>query len=241
MFGSPQARLTNQVFARWYRSPELLFGAPAAPDGASPPTTKPYRTRPLRLRPQTTNNAPLPTPNYPGSRAYGAGVDIWAVGCIFGELLKREPLFPGNSDIDQLGKIFQVLGTPTDAQARRPPHRAPLIARAESARGREREPPPPRPRPQWPGMRSLPDFVEYVQTPAQPLRAVFPTATEDCIGLVKARPASARAYFPWGFPCAKESLPRVKRRWLGADWVGRLGTRTRATRRECSFTTRTAG
>lgn len=28
IFGSPQGRLTNQVFARWYRAPELLFGAP---------------------------------------------------------------------------------------------------------------------------------------------------------------------------------------------------------------------
>ena len=49
-----------------------------------------------------------------GARSYGAGVDIWAVGCILAELLLRTPLFPGDSDIDQLCKIYQVLGSPDD-------------------------------------------------------------------------------------------------------------------------------
>lgn len=49
-----------------------------------------------------------------GSRMYGTGVDIWAVGCILAELFKREPLFPGNGDLDQLDKIITVLGTPTE-------------------------------------------------------------------------------------------------------------------------------
>jgi cyclin-dependent kinase 7 len=45
---------------------------------------------------------------------YGAGVDIWSVGCIFAELMLRMPYLPGDSDIDQLAKIFQARGTPTD-------------------------------------------------------------------------------------------------------------------------------
>lgn len=45
---------------------------------------------------------------------YGTGVDIWAVGCILAELLLRTPFFPGESDLDQLTKIFQAMGTPTD-------------------------------------------------------------------------------------------------------------------------------
>ncbi len=49
-----------------------------------------------------------------GTRYYGAGVDMWAVGCIFAELIIRYPLFPGTSVVDQLGKIFKVLGTPTE-------------------------------------------------------------------------------------------------------------------------------
>ncbi|CAF5106739.1 unnamed protein product, partial [Rotaria sp. Silwood1] len=37
-----------------------------------------------------------------GSRSYDEGVDLWAVGCIFGELINRSPLFPGESDIHRL-------------------------------------------------------------------------------------------------------------------------------------------
>lgn len=73
-FGSPNRINTHQVVTRWYRCPELLFGA----------------------------------------RQYGTGVDIWAVGCILAELLLRLPFLPGESDLDQLTKIFQALGTPTD-------------------------------------------------------------------------------------------------------------------------------
>lgn len=35
------------------------------------------------------------------------------MGCIFAELILKKPLFPSESDIDQLSKIFGVLGTPT--------------------------------------------------------------------------------------------------------------------------------
>jgi cyclin-dependent kinase 7 len=63
------------ICARWYRAPELLFGA----------------------------------------RAYGTGIDLWAMGCIFAELLLRVPLFPGTSEINQLWTIVQRLGTPTES------------------------------------------------------------------------------------------------------------------------------
>ncbi|XP_059276814.1 cyclin-dependent kinase F-1-like [Lycium ferocissimum] len=45
-----------------------------------------------------------------GSTNYGPEIDLWSLGCIFAEVLRLEPLFPGNSDIDQLGRIFSVLG-----------------------------------------------------------------------------------------------------------------------------------
>ncbi|XP_053303971.1 cyclin-dependent kinase 7 [Spea bombifrons] len=73
-FGSPNRVYTHQVVTRWYRSPELLFGA----------------------------------------RMYGVGVDMWAVGCILAELLLRVPFLPGDSDLDQLTRIFETLGTPTE-------------------------------------------------------------------------------------------------------------------------------
>mmetsp|Transcript_60097 Transcript_60097/g.127321 ORF Transcript_60097/g.127321 Transcript_60097/m.127321 type:complete len:303 (+) Transcript_60097:72-980(+) len=50
-----------------------------------------------------------------GSRKYSTPVDIWSVGCIFAEMVNGRPLFPGNTDQDQLQKIFKVLGTPSDA------------------------------------------------------------------------------------------------------------------------------
>uniref|UniRef100_A0A7N8X3C3 Cyclin-dependent kinase 7 n=1 Tax=Mastacembelus armatus TaxID=205130 RepID=A0A7N8X3C3_9TELE len=73
-FGSPNRVYTHQVVTRWYRSPELLFGA----------------------------------------RMYGVGVDMWAVGCILAELLLRIPFLAGDSDLEQLTKIFEALGTPTE-------------------------------------------------------------------------------------------------------------------------------
>ena len=49
-----------------------------------------------------------------GTKYYGGGADMWAIGCIFAELIVRYPLFPGTSTVDQLGKIFKVLGTPSE-------------------------------------------------------------------------------------------------------------------------------
>jgi cyclin-dependent kinase 7 len=65
IFGTPNRAFTHQVFARWYRAPELLFG----------------------------------------SKQYGPGVDIWALACIFAELILRRPFLLGESDMDQLGKV----------------------------------------------------------------------------------------------------------------------------------------
>ena len=64
--------LTKNVCTRWYRSPEILYGA----------------------------------------QYYGTKVDIWALGCVFAELVLGKPLFMGSSEIDQLSKIFGVRGFP---------------------------------------------------------------------------------------------------------------------------------
>uniref|UniRef100_A0A8D0GIG4 Cyclin-dependent kinase 20 n=1 Tax=Sphenodon punctatus TaxID=8508 RepID=A0A8D0GIG4_SPHPU len=66
------ARVFSNEGERWYRAPELLYGA----------------------------------------RKYDEGVDLWAVGCIFAELLNNSPLFPGENDIEQLCCVLRVLGTP---------------------------------------------------------------------------------------------------------------------------------
>ncbi|KAM6159668.1 cyclin-dependent kinase 20 isoform 2-T2 [Erethizon dorsatum] len=74
IFSPDGSRLyTHQVATRWYRAPELLYGA----------------------------------------RQYDQGVDLWAVGCIMGELLNGSPLFPGENDIEQLCCVLRILGTPS--------------------------------------------------------------------------------------------------------------------------------
>ncbi|XP_076665866.1 cyclin-dependent kinase 20 isoform X2 [Andrena cerasifolii] len=64
---------SHQIATRWYRAPELLYGA----------------------------------------RYYTLAVDMWSVGCIFGELLNKSPLFAGETDIKQLAIVLKYLGSPT--------------------------------------------------------------------------------------------------------------------------------
>ncbi|EFC50050.1 cell division control protein 2 [Naegleria gruberi] len=49
-----------------------------------------------------------------GSEKYSTPVDIWSIGCIFAELVNGTALFPADSEIDMLFKIFQNLGTPNE-------------------------------------------------------------------------------------------------------------------------------
>mmetsp|Transcript_7932 Transcript_7932/g.12147 ORF Transcript_7932/g.12147 Transcript_7932/m.12147 type:complete len:388 (-) Transcript_7932:279-1442(-) len=48
-----------------------------------------------------------------GSTDYTTAIDIWSEGCVGAELLLGQPLFPGDSGVDQLVEIIKVLGTPT--------------------------------------------------------------------------------------------------------------------------------
>ena len=43
---------------------------------------------------------------------------MWSAGCVFAELLLGQPIFPGDSGVDQLVEIIKVLGTPTKEQIR---------------------------------------------------------------------------------------------------------------------------
>lgn len=49
-----------------------------------------------------------------GSQRYSTPVDIWSIGCIFAEMVTKRPLFHGDSEIDQLFRIFRTLTTPTE-------------------------------------------------------------------------------------------------------------------------------
>lgn len=63
----------SYICSRYYRAPELIFGA----------------------------------------TDYSAAIDVWSCGSVIAELLLGQPLFPGESGVDQLVEIIKVLGTPT--------------------------------------------------------------------------------------------------------------------------------
>ncbi|CAD6940921.1 unnamed protein product [Tilletia controversa] len=51
-----------------------------------------------------------------GATNYTTNIDIWSTGCVMAELMQGQPLFPGESGIDQLVEIIKILGTPTREQ-----------------------------------------------------------------------------------------------------------------------------
>jgi serine/threonine protein kinase len=50
-----------------------------------------------------------------GCQKYAVAVDTWSVGCIIAELANNSPLFPGDSEIDTIFRIFRKLGTPNES------------------------------------------------------------------------------------------------------------------------------
>lgn len=51
-----------------------------------------------------------------GATDYQTNIDVWSAGCVLAELLLGQPIFPGDSGVDQLVEIIKVLGTPTREQ-----------------------------------------------------------------------------------------------------------------------------
>lgn len=49
------------------------------------------------------------------STSYTPALDIWSLGVVIAEIMQLKPLFPGNNDIDQMSKVFQIMGNPTSA------------------------------------------------------------------------------------------------------------------------------
>lgn len=49
-----------------------------------------------------------------GAKEYSTAIDMWSVGCIMAELIAKEPLFGGKTEVEQLDKIFRTLGTPDE-------------------------------------------------------------------------------------------------------------------------------
>lgn len=53
-----------------------------------------------------------------GATDYTSQIDVWSAGCVLAELMLGQPIFPGDSGVDQLVEIIKVLGTPTREQIR---------------------------------------------------------------------------------------------------------------------------
>lgn len=49
-----------------------------------------------------------------GATEYSSAVDMWSVGCIFAELVLGEALFPGRGELDQISRVFGLIGAPTE-------------------------------------------------------------------------------------------------------------------------------
>ncbi|CAL0332033.1 unnamed protein product [Lupinus luteus] len=49
-----------------------------------------------------------------GATDYGAGIDLWSVGCILAELLVGKPIMPGRTEVEQMHKIFKLCGSPSE-------------------------------------------------------------------------------------------------------------------------------
>lgn len=80
-FGSAKILVPDEpnisyICSRYYRAPELIFGA----------------------------------------TDYLPAIDVWSTGCVMAELMLGQPLFPGESGVDQLVEIIKVLGTPSKAE-----------------------------------------------------------------------------------------------------------------------------
>lgn len=107
-FGSAKILVENEpnvsyICSRYYRAPELIFGATNY-------TTKIGRSPPLSLL--------MYAGDYLLTDLFLLFTDVWSTGCVMAELMLGQPLFPGESGIDQLVEIIKVLGTPTREQIR---------------------------------------------------------------------------------------------------------------------------
>ncbi len=60
---------------------------------------------------------------------YHTPIDMWALGCIIGEMLQRKPLFPGSCTLSQLTLIVHITGRPPDSDLKSidTPHVIPIL------------------------------------------------------------------------------------------------------------------
>ena len=105
---------TNKILHRDIKGPNILVTKDNVVKIADLGLARSYKTLDQKL----TNSNSVVTLWYRspelllGTRNYGPEVDIWSVGCLFGEMKARDAIFKGTSEPEQLEKIYRVCGTP---------------------------------------------------------------------------------------------------------------------------------
>ena len=103
--GPLKVKLSDFNSVRWlgvqrHGSEEPLYGATNIVGACSPTVvTQPYRAPEILL----------------GCTSYTTSIDIWACGCVLAEMCSEKMLFAGDSDLGQIIKIFELLGTPMES------------------------------------------------------------------------------------------------------------------------------
>eukprot|EP00656_Telonema_subtile_P018772 TRINITY_DN20183_c0_g1_i2.p1 TRINITY_DN20183_c0_g1~~TRINITY_DN20183_c0_g1_i2.p1 ORF type:complete len:204 (+),score=45.61 TRINITY_DN20183_c0_g1_i2:107-718(+) len=91
-----------------------------------------------------------------GMSHYDMGVDVWAAGCIFAEIVhpRHAPIFPGDSEIDEIFRIFKTMGTPNEEV--------------------------------WPGISELPEFNSiFPSWRKRDLEEVYPELEKEGVALLE--------------------------------------------------------
>jgi len=99
---SPGENYTEYVATRWYRAPELLVNLWNRASSRSASS--------IRADPSNDGVTTKCFSQQVGDTQYSTPVDVWAIGCVFAELIRGEALWPGKSDVDQLYLIRRTLG-----------------------------------------------------------------------------------------------------------------------------------
>ena len=104
--------MTPVVVTLWYRAPELLL-RPRAADGAPGLSAGRALRAPRHAAKDGVRIAA--DENAFQASTYGTAIDVWAAGCVVAELLRGgAPLLPGSGEIDQIQRIFELLGFPNE-------------------------------------------------------------------------------------------------------------------------------
>lgn len=111
-----------------------------------------------------------------GARSYSTGVDVWAAGCIFAELMLRVPFMAAESDMDQLDVIFSALGTPTEQDW---PVRVVFLPRCSCGRRAQSRFTPAQ------GFTKLASGATFEKKPKNDLSLLFSAASSEAIDLLQ--------------------------------------------------------